>query len=118
MITVTFVTVEGTSGMIKASTTRSPVVPLTAPTESVTAHPGGADHQPRPRGARPAADPRTRRSARRGGRSAAVAVTSLLPGTPRSSHHPTAPLAAWTDAKPSDGPLHVTLRPLSKPHGL
>jgi hypothetical protein len=49
---------------------------------------------------------------------AALAVTSLLPGTPQASHQPTAPLAAWTVAKQSDGTVRVTIRELSNPAGL
>ena len=49
---------------------------------------------------------------------AAVAVTSLHPGTPPASHQPTAPLAAWTVAKQSDGTIQVTIRELSNPAGL
>jgi hypothetical protein len=49
---------------------------------------------------------------------AAVAVTSLLPGTPRASYQPAAPLAAWTVAKQSDGTVRVTIRELSNPAGL
>jgi len=49
---------------------------------------------------------------------AAVAVTSIHPGTPQASHQPTAPLAAWTVAKQSDGTIQVTIRQLSNPAGL
>ena len=49
---------------------------------------------------------------------AALAVTSLHPGTPRASHQPAAPLAAWTVARQSDGTIQVTLRELSNPAGL
>jgi hypothetical protein len=38
MITVMLVVAEGASGMTEASTTRSPLTPLTAPAESTTAH--------------------------------------------------------------------------------
>lgn len=49
---------------------------------------------------------------------AAVAVTLLLPSTPRSRPQLTAPVAAWTVAKLSDGTIQVTLRELSNPAGL
>src|SRR5215207_5708774 len=38
MIVVGFSATDGTTGMIEASTTRSPSIPLTAPCESTTAH--------------------------------------------------------------------------------
>jgi hypothetical protein len=49
---------------------------------------------------------------------AALAMTSLLPGSPQASHPSTAPLAAWTVAKQSDGTIKVTIRELSNPAGL
>jgi hypothetical protein len=49
---------------------------------------------------------------------AVIAVTSIHPAIPRASHQPTAPLAAWTVAKQSDGTIQVTLRQLSDPAGL
>jgi hypothetical protein len=49
---------------------------------------------------------------------AALAVTSLHPGTPPASHQPTASLAAWTVARQPDGTIQVTLRELSNPAGL
>ena len=50
---------------------------------------------------------------------AALATTSLLPGTHQAaSPRPTAQLAAWTVAKQADGTIRVTIRELRNPAGL
>jgi len=50
---------------------------------------------------------------------AALAVSSLLPGTHQaSSPQPTAQLAAWTVTRQADGTIRVTIRELSNPAGL
>ena len=50
---------------------------------------------------------------------AALAVTSLLPGTHQAaSPRPAAQLAAWTVIKQADGTIRVTIRELRNPAGL
>jgi len=49
---------------------------------------------------------------------AALATTSLLPGTHRASPQPNAQLAAWTVTRQADGSIRVTIRELRNPAGL
>jgi hypothetical protein len=49
---------------------------------------------------------------------AALATTSLLPGTHQASPQPPAQLAAWTVTRQADGDIRVTIRELRNPAGL
>jgi hypothetical protein len=49
---------------------------------------------------------------------AALATTSLLPGTHQASPQPPAQLAAWTVTRQADGNIRVTIRELRNPAGL
>ncbi len=49
---------------------------------------------------------------------AALAVSTLVPGSHQASPRPTAQLAAWTVTRQADGSIRVTIRELRNPDGL